>query len=570
MKYRFRIITLIALSFLLSSCEADIDMDNISNDIALHPGLIVPIGSASVTLGQLFSNNYDGSNLDFSDSQEINFVSVDSFEFKLPPLNFPDSALPFTKDLHPSAVAVSTLLPYSIIPTVVSNDYLNLGLNASTNADRLDSLKINSATLAFTISVSPEMLGINPSDMKISIIFPTDKLRMLKGNSNTITFTPTLYGVPVSVVIPNCVLNTLGRASGVPMQIKVEGTNGSSILILTPASIITCNIVLKQLDYSVAYGQFSSLTNISTTLQRTLDVARVFPDGLLKFLNPKITISASSNIGTYLNFQVDYLKAFLSTDLTIAPVYAWFNNHTTNSISEQFDEKPKLPGLWVNKTFKPFDKDWGETDKLFENIAKPDRTEYKFSASVNESLVQNDPSPSFVTPDSKFKVKISTQIPFYLSKSSYYEFRDTIPNLIESIASKIDSTSHNKVNLTALVLSIKNGLPVNATLSLKFVDLVGNELITDFKKDYTVFSGKVDSGGIVQFGSETNQTLIVSVSKAQLSELKNAKSLVYTVRIEGKDVSSNIHFTQWNTFDLQVGLFVKADLTVNSKIITQN
>ena len=226
--------------------------------------------------------------------------------------------------------------------------------------------------------------------------------------------------------------------------------------------------------------------------------------------------------------------------------------------------------MWVTKSFKTFDKDWGETDKLFENIAKPDRVEYKFSASVNETLVHNDPTPSFITSDAKFKVKIDTRIPFYLSKGSYYEFHDTIPNVIEAIASKIDSTFQNAVNQTALVLNVKNGLPVNASLSLKFIDSSGNEVVSDLKKTYSVLSGKVDSQGVVQPGNETNQILIVSVTKAQLTQLKKANSLVYTVRIDGKSVSSNIHFTQWNTFDLQVGLFVKADLNVKAKVVTQN
>jgi hypothetical protein len=570
MNFRLIISVLVAIPIFLSSCESEVDIENISNEIALHPSLVVPIVGASVSLGQIFSTNYNGSKLDFSDSKEINYVSVDSTEFKVPALNFSDNAQSFSKKLYPSPTTVSTFESNSILPAFVSNEYLNLGINSSTSADRIDSLKVNSVTLAFSISVSPEMTGISPSDMKISIIFPTEKLRMLNGNSNTVSFSPTAYGVPVNIVIPNCVLNSSGSASGVPIQLKINAENDDFPLVLTPSSFITCNIVLKELVYSVAYGNFASMTNVSSTLQRTMEINRIFPNGLLKFSNPKISISASSNIGTYLSFQVDYIKAFLSSDPTVAPVYAWFNNHTTNSVIDQFDTKPQVPGLWVSKDFKPFDKDWGETNGLFESIAKPDKIEYKFSAWVNEASLLSDPTPSFITPDANIKVRIKTQIPFQLNKGSYYEYNDTIPNIVESISSTIDSYSNNTVGLTALVLNLKNGFPVKAVLSFKFIDFNGIEVLSDLKKDYTMLAGKVDSQGIVQPGSETSQTLIMSITKAQLEELKKANSIVYSVRIDGENIGSNIHFTQLSTFDLKVGLFVKADLSTNTGPVSQN
>jgi len=53
-----RCLLLIILPFVLlfSSCNADVDLQNISDQVNLHPELIIPIGSAEVTLGDIFKN----------------------------------------------------------------------------------------------------------------------------------------------------------------------------------------------------------------------------------------------------------------------------------------------------------------------------------------------------------------------------------------------------------------------------------------------------------------------------------------------------------------------------------
>jgi hypothetical protein len=398
MNIRLVTIVLALFSILFAACEADLDIKNVSDEIALQPSLVVPVAGVSVNLGQFLSAHYQGTNLDLSDNLEINYINEDSAE------------------------------------------------------------------------------------------------------------------------------------------------------------------------YSVAYGDFESTAIVSFVHQRKLELGKVFPNGFLKFSNPQLHIRVTSNIGTYLSFRVDYIKAIVSTDSTIAPVYAWFNAHTTNSVTEQFDSKPASPSLWVSKDFRTFDKDWGETNWLFENVNRPDMIEYKFSAWINQALVQKDPTPAFITPDAKLKVNISYKIPFQLNKGSYYDYQDTIPNIFSQIAGVFDKYAADKISSATIVLNIKNGFPVQTQFTVQFLDSLGQKLLTDFEKNYTVQAGDVDANGIVQTGKETKQTITLLVTKAQLPELKKAKSIAYSVRFLGEDVQSNIHFTKLNTFDLKVGLFVKGDL--NEKLGT--
>jgi hypothetical protein len=119
-------------------------------------------------------------------------------------------------------------------------------------------------------------------------------------------------------------------------------------------------------------------------------------------------------------------------------------------------------------------------------------------------------------------------------------------------------------------MNIKNGLPVKTQLSLSFIDSLGVKVNTDFNEVYIVDAGSVDANGIVQTGNEHKEVLLFSVTKSQLATLKIAKKMAYSVRFDGQSIGANIHFTKSNTFDLNVGLFVKGDLSGNLSKISKN
>jgi hypothetical protein len=466
------------------------------------------------------------------------------------------NAIPLTKKLYPSPFGDIFIKPNTVFPTSTDNDSIHIGVNSGANSTRVDSIKVTSLTLNISVFLTPEMASIQPADIKLSVVLPPGRVRMLNGASNVVSVTPAAYAQPVTVVITDFMLNTSSGATGIPVQLIVDAKSGNLPLTLTANSAITCLISLIRINYAVAYGNFDASANVSSIHQRPLNVAQNFPNGLLKLTTSQLKITATTNMGTYLSFQIDYMKAFVNSDPTIAPVYAWFNNHTTNSVTEQFDVKPKLPGLWVTKEFKTFDKDFGETNQLFDTSNRRDMIEYKFTAGINQSLVKSDPTPSFITPDAGLKVTILTKIPFQLNKDSYYEFNDTISNIFEQISAAFNKYTYNTASSVTLVLNVKNGLPVKTQIDLKFLDLDGRELQTDFEKSYKLEAGNVDIGGIVQPGNENKQTILIKATKSQLDALKSAHKLAYSVRIDGKNVDSNIHFTKLNTFDVKIGLYI--------------
>ena len=64
----------LSVTILLVACNADINLQNISGDISLDPSLVVPIGAASVSLGDLLdSAKIDGLSYD-SNTTLINYT----------------------------------------------------------------------------------------------------------------------------------------------------------------------------------------------------------------------------------------------------------------------------------------------------------------------------------------------------------------------------------------------------------------------------------------------------------------------------------------------------------------
>ena len=139
---------------------------------------------------------------------------------------------------------------------------------------------------------------------------------------------------------------------------------------------------------------------------------------------------------------------------------------------------------------------------------------------------------------------------------SYYEYHDSISNISGSIANALNEYTDNDITSTILVFNITNGLPEKIKFMFDLKDSLGNRIPTTLEESYIINAGQTDAAGIVQPGKESKQTILVTITKDQLVNLKKANSMTYTVRIDGGTVESNLK----NTFDLKVGLFVEGDI----------
>lgn len=546
---------ILSISFLLNSCEADIDIYNISGETSIQPTVVLPIGTANIGIGEFLINNKVNGIVTDEDN-EIYFQDIDTAEFKFRSIDLNKSQLELVESffLWPGQVVVTK--PFSEFTISPVKSFIDLGLNSNSNNERIDSLIVSSTSLNFQINVSPTLKNFNPSNLEVSLVFPNKSIRKLDGTSSDITFTPIIFGRPILLKMSDFVMNTKDKAIGIPIELRFVVKTGDIPLILDESSMITCSMNFNEINYEVAYGYFDPDIIVDHTVQQFLDTATNRPNSKLKFQNPKVEITVVSNIGSYLNFKIDYIKAFVSDSPDIDPIYAWFDQHTSNSTVIDMDVKPNRPGEEVTKIMPSIDENWGETTALFENDIMPDVIEYNFSVSVNKELTLNDPTPQFITPDAMIKAYMKTTIPLHFNKGSYYVFEGKFDNVFDDVSIALDRISKNAINSVALILDVKNGLPVKSQFVFEILDSIGNVVSTDFVKEYDIKPASVDQNGIVQPGNKTNQIISISVTKEQLEILRKANSIVYKIIIDGEQVDSKIHFTKSDTFDLKVGLLV--------------
>lgn len=474
MKY-LKILTIICsfltVSFLCTSCEADINLQKISDEVVLHPNLIIPLGSANISLDQILISNYGVGNIT-TDGSEINYTRLDSTEFKFHEINLLAKAQSITTNFSLSSLGFSIIPSQTKLPLFETTEYLNLGVNQNLTNEKIDSVLIDSAILS--IIVNQTDINIPIENVGLNLVLPDSQIKMLSnGTTNIISCHPLAYGLLVQVELKNFMFYTVDNSSGFPIKIEIISQTGAIPVLITNSSNFQVYLNFDKMSYKVAYGYFEPDDVATKILSTPLDLNKNLPSGLLKFTNPQIIISAISNIGTYLIFQIDYVKALVSNNPTIEPVYAWFAGHTTKSTTEVLESKPAKPGFSVTKVMRTFDKDWGETNQLFKSVYKPDILEYKFSTNVNKSLIKNDPTANFMTPDAAIKVYMKTIIPFQFDFGSYFDYNFSISNEFKTLASELDKYPNESIDSAALVLNIVNGFPVNTQLKIKFIGIGG-------------------------------------------------------------------------------------------------
>jgi len=574
MNLRVFISNLIFLCLIFVSCEADIDLHNISDEVSLKPSVIVPLGSASVNLGEILTNNDNDKSIVVGADDEIYYLNFDSTEFKFREINLLANAQPLSLNFSFPSLAFKTIPPQTSLPVQTAPGYLNLGINLTPATERIDSVLIERAVLLLTLNQTDVNIPIE--NISINLTLPLSQIKMRNsGAPNILLVQPTAYGVPTQVVLTNFMLYTLNNAQGFPLNIELHAKTGDSPLFITPTAELQLVTRFDEMSFAVAYGYFEPAVIATKTLQLAIDLNKDLPDGLLKFTNPQVDITAVSNIGTYLRFQVDSVKAFSMSNPNVTPVYAWFDGQTNSTVN--FKNKPADPGDWVTEDMPTLDKDNGKTDQLFANEPKPDMLEYKFKISLNEESIKKDPTPNFITPDAAIKVFIKTKIAMQLNQGSYYEFHDSIGQGFKSVSDALDKLPELNIDSTFLIFNITNGLPVNATLDIvlldslgkELLDSLGNKLLTEVQKKYIIQAAKVSVDGLVLPGKETKQTLNIFLPLQQADAIRTLYSIAYNVRIEGQELSK-IHFTSKNNFNLIAGIFVKGKIDTNVSTLIDN
>jgi len=545
-------------SILFISCN-NVDLINFSKDIKFDESLVLPIGETNLTVKDIFSRFGVPNDVD-TINNEVYFQWSVKDEMSYNSLNFADSILPFNQTIFP------TPFPFTYpanTPIILPSYYgqFDLSVNNTGNNDRVDSMYVNSSIVNVKVDVSPDIAAqIQAKDLSVEFEFDDSKLHMNNGIKPI--YTPKSFGQYGQIFIGSYELKLIG-SSIIPFKINFYVKNQLLPITLIPSSSIILNMNFTNVDFSIAYGFFHLIANESNSIKIPIKVEDYLPDAFLRFADPVINVTASTNVGAVIDVKVDYLKVYNDANPTNF-TYAWFNKHTTNSINESLIG-PLIPGNWSDTKINQFDNKNGEIDHFFDNKPYPNMLSYKFSTSSNPGRTFN-----FLTSNNKLKINFKASLPLKLKGGSYYNFTDTIHNLdLSNLLENVDSA--------ILVLNLKNGLPTNAkyrmtywksTLPNDTVSAIGGIISTindnspgNLTSIYSINSPKVDSVGNVT--EITPQSIKIILNKNQIIALKQTKYIVYSISFGDDQKLNAMHFTTKNSFGAKLGIFIRGNKITN-------
>lgn len=544
-------------SMIFTACMSDVELSNVSKEILIDESLVVPIGVDTIKIKELLqklSTDNQVTTDPAGQGTEIYFEKEENYDYDFRDIRLLDNSSPTGVSLQPSPGGSVSVPANSTIPSVNLSTSFNLGLNSDVTNERVDKILVTKATL--NLGLNFISLNLLPANMTVTLTFPTDRVTLANGASS-VSFVPT--GLDSYVDILNFTVNMPANATSIPVNIKIDAKNGNTAQTISPASTINATLKFTQFNFSVVYGFFKPAVIVSKTEQIPLDVSSYLPDAFLKFANPQATITAKTNVGTYVKFRIDYIKAFLKSNPIASEAKASFSG------KDYYDfnlPKPAAFGDSISKTVT-FNSQNARTDLLFNNIIRPDVLEYQFSTYVNQDSLDAHPLvPLFFPSTGMIKTKIKIKIPLYLNAGSNVNWNDTLYIDGGTIGDKVENSV---IDSSVLVFKVSNGLPIKAsTLKFSLLDSNGAKINTTLDdQNYPINAPTIDAAGKVVVSSIVPQTIKINVSKAQFEDLKKAKSVIFNVTADGKDSSTAIHFTTDDSFIVRLGVFVKGNTVRN-------
>ena len=548
---------------------ADLDMVNFSKDVKLDQSLVLPIGSASVTIKDVLSKYQLPLNFD-TIGTEICYQTSFGGEFKFADVNFQDSIVPFEKTIQllPGTFTFPPNFPVTVPP--IDAD-LSFSTNSIGDNNRVDQLYINSSNLNVQVDVSSDLQGVPASDIRIEFDFADADLHLDNGIMPSVI--PSAYGADNQLSTGSFVINLNGKTS-IPFKINVFIKPQPIPITIKPESVIKLLVSFTNVDYKVAYGFFSLKDDVKHTYNIPLNLDSLVLNSHFKLADPSMVVNASTNLGENLNLNIDYANAYNSATPTKVFQAIFYDPNTgLKSTSKTITlNGPTILGNWSEKIYDPIDKVNGAINNFFDNKPYPNRIDYHYTFSADPARLIN-----YIIPDCKVKINVDLKIPFSVKEGSYLYLTDTIKNV--NIGTMFDN-----VDSAILVLKINNGIPLKANYRMTYwKSTMPNDTIAGIVKVITdstqtgnltsafqIIAPDVNSDGLVVTNGVKTQTILIGLNKTDIDKLKLTKFIIFSLMLEGNkttiggiETTNPVHLSTTQSFGVKLGVFLKPNATIN-------
>jgi len=539
---------------LLSSCvDNSIDLKNLSTNIAVGGTIATPIAESNITVANLVSsykpkptdniviNEKDGAvNLFFADTLDYtNPAQTDFSKFGIiHSLLTAGGAGGFVQGFGAFPVVLPnnpTPVPFTVVESYKFND-----INKTPAKQRVDSMRFKNTIISVAVTSS---INFPAGFASLSIQLPPE---FVDGNNSVIDLP--LTGLHTSQDFPYPTFVVKANGSGLtnfPITVKLRG-NG--VTPISATDTIAVNISLKNSDF-VAYGFFNNDSIVHRSEDLKLNLYKVLPKGCVVYpVEPQITFNMiNTNVGIPLQLNIEELKTYENSATPPKTATATFNGSPTTSYAlprATAVDVPQTSSITLDQT--PSN---GNLANLFK--IKVDSASVKFNLQVMPHAVSND----FVSTDSKMRVIVGINVPFWLDAGSMLTISDTTSNSIKGILNSKDITK------AVLKLNSSNKLPVDVTVFFELLDANNLVIPTAGVYKYTIKAATVDADGVPVTPTVSNFN--ITYDSTTIADLKKATKFKITVQAKGMDINSKMKFRMQDYINIKIFGYAQGGISLN-------
>lgn len=504
---------------LLAACRAEVDLNNIDTTAELDLGVALPVGSMSVTLGDILgteTTEYLCVNRDGTLCFQRSFVKEEHFH----PIDFTKNISNAQKTIHlydsinKQLDIIRQKYPNIDIPqntlcgigmpmryAVDANILLEYnGINNNQADERIDSAYITRAYIDGYLQSKNSPIRWEWID---TITLELGKEFLLNGSRSHILYTKGKagdYGTAFPIRLEEFVLDLVKDHSLPPANGNVVNNSEMNVHIVftvpedAPAQRLTTDMAVifgmnvQLIDYKAIWGMFSASSKMrdeqEMSMEQLLPGWQTMKDTRLPLAEPTVDLHVTHRLAGPLFFNGEYMYVRAESGET---QYAEFEG--SRSMRYPSAEEIKKPGTWMDPATSPlddsvtfslrFDKEYGQIDRLFS--IQPACTGWKWNIDFDFDFDKNVIRQTRITPNTGVRLDVDVNLPFAFNEGLYLAYKDTIRDIniraltLDSIAGgMVDSIKQSDLYLN---MRVENTLPMDVRLVVECLDKDGNLLI---------------------------------------------------------------------------------------------
>ena len=566
---------IIGLGWMMQSCEADVDLNNVDTSIEVDANIATPVGSMHATLGDFVGNGTWGI---FAEGGLLAFKDTFSIERKFHKLDLSQYISDTT--LKMNVYEKLEVLPYFVDGKITGNDTqipltfpltLKLdGINDDEYYQRLDSALIKNASFVSNITavgglpLKWEWIDKVTIDLGAAFHRPAGNVVTVyeKGLSGG-------YGKDMQINVDEfsiCLMENRKPAMPkdywdnvvdscefeITMYVTIPKSAGTITVPSTAA--FQYDLGVQFIDYHAVWGMFEPSSDMSD--ENEIVIAdewgpwKDFQSAKLPFANPSVDLQITTQIAGALKLNGDYLYAKDENDVA---VYAEFEGGYPG-FEYTFSKYEYLPldsEIGASKTMhRLFDKtqEHGRIDKLF--AIHPEKLGYKFSIDFDEVA-----TPQIrITDNTSIHVDAVCTLPFEFNEGVVFDYSDTIKGIdlsmlnLDTLLADVDIIDTLEKAEATLALTFTNDIPLQIKGVFTCLD-AENNVIIDPKTEKPFLITENDtvlipspkytySAGTSTWTPEAVKlTEMIHVDREDLPTLRAIKSIAFYALLDDKSLS---------------------------------